>query len=109
MNKPFDLYGPGEIVAWSRILDDEELLCVMNTNGTKLRGADVIVDIALNSGGTGKMTVVLNSAQVAETQDYSGTHPAGSVVPVNKTADGRAFVRIQNIPPAEVIVLANHP
>jgi len=109
LNKPFDLYGPGEIVAWSRILDDEELLCVMNANGTKSRGADVIVDADLNSGDAGTMTVVLNSAQVAQTQEYSGTHPTGSTVGINRTADGRAFVRIQNIPPAEIIVLANHP
>ena len=108
LNKPFDLYGPGEIVAWSRILDDEELLCVMNANGTELRGADVIVDAALNSGGSGVMTVVLNSVQSAETPDYSGTHPAGSEVAVHRTADGRAFVRIQGVPSAEVIVLANH-
>jgi hypothetical protein len=108
LNKPFDLYGPGEIVAWSRILDDEELLCILNANGAESRGADVIVDAALNSGGTGTMTVVLNSAQVAQTQDYSGTQPAGSVVQVNRTADGRAFVRIENIRPAEIIVLANH-
>lgn len=109
LNKPFDLYGPGEIVAWSRILDDEELLCVLNANGTKLRGADVIVDAALNSGGSGTMTVVLNSTEVAEAQNYSGTHPEGSEVSVNRTADGRAFVRIQDIRPAEMIVLVNHP
>jgi len=109
LNKPFDLYGPGEIVAWSRILDDEELLCVMNANGTELRGAEVIVDAALNSGGSGVMTVVLNSAQVVEEQEYSGTHPVGSEVSVSRTADGRAFIRIQNIRPAEMIVLVNHP
>ena len=109
LNKPFDLYGPGEIVAWSRILDDEELLCVMNANGTEPRGADVIVDADLNSGDSGTMTVVLNSAQAAETQEYSGTHPAGSTVGISRTADGRKFVRIQNIRPAEIIVLVNHP
>jgi len=109
LNKPFDLYGPGEIVAWSRILDDEELLCVLNANGTEPRGADIVVDTNLNSGGSGVMTVVLNSAQVAEKQEYSGTHPLGSEVSVNRTADGRAFVRIQNISPAEMIVLVNHP
>ncbi|HUT45937.1 MAG TPA: hypothetical protein VMX36_06600, partial [Sedimentisphaerales bacterium] len=109
LNKPFDLYGPGEIVAWSRILDDEELLCVTNANGTKLRDADVIVDAALNSGGSGTMTVVLNSAQVIDVHGFSGSHATGSVVPVNRTADGRAFVRIQNVRPAEIIVLANHP
>ncbi|MHC4207880.1 MAG: alpha-amylase family glycosyl hydrolase, partial [Planctomycetota bacterium] len=109
MNKPFDFYGPGEIVAWSRILDDEELLCVMNSNGTELRGAEVIVDVALNSGGAGTMTVVLNSAQVARAQEYSGTHPAGSEISVSRTADGRAFVRVEKVQPSEIIVLANHP
>jgi hypothetical protein len=109
LNKPFDFYGSGEIAAWSRILDDEELLCVLNTNGTELRGAEVIVDAALNSGGSGTMTVVLNSAQAVEKADYSGTHPAGSQVAVHRTADGRAFVRIEKVRPAEIIVLANHP
>ena len=109
LNKPFDVYGPGEIVAWSRILDDEELLCVLNANGTERRGADVIVDASLNSGQTGAMTVVLNTAQIGQESGFSGLHPAGSTVPVHRTADGRTFVRIQNIPPTEIIVLANHP
>jgi hypothetical protein len=81
----------------------------MNTNGTEMRGADIIVDAALNSGGSGIMTVVINSAQAAEMQDYSGTHPAGSEVAVHRIADGRAFVSIKDIRPAEIIVLANHP
>jgi hypothetical protein len=108
LNKPFDFYGPGEIVAFSRILDDEELLCVMNSNGTEMRGAEIIVDVALNSGGTGKMMVVHNSAQSAGTTDDSAAHQVGSDVAVHRTADGRAFVRIENVPPAEIIVLANH-
>ena len=109
MNKPFDFYGPGEIVAWSRILDDEELLCVLNANGTGQRGADVMVDAELNSGDTGTMTVVLNSAQVIDTHGFSGSHAAGSEIPVSRTADGRAFVSIRNVLPGEIIILANHP
>jgi hypothetical protein len=109
LNKPFDFYGPGEIAAFSRILDDEELLCVMNTNGTELRGAEIIVDAALNSGGSGVMTVVLNSAQAAETQEFTAAHPVGSEVVVHRTADGRAYVRIDKVRPSEIIVLANHP
>jgi hypothetical protein len=109
LNKPFDIYSPGEIVAWSRILDDEELLCVVNTNGTHQRGADVAVDANLNSDDNSDMTVVLNTAQVADRSGFSGSHPVGSTVRVNKTADGRAFVQIRDIKPAEVIVLANHP
>lgn len=109
LNKPFDFYGPGEIVAWSRILDDEELLCIVNSNGNESRGADIIVDASLNSGGTCTMTVMLNTAQAAENGEFSGSHPVGSTVPVNRTAEGRAFVQIRDIPPAEVLVLANHP
>ncbi|MHC4556950.1 MAG: alpha-amylase family glycosyl hydrolase [Planctomycetota bacterium] len=109
MGKPFDVYGSGEIIAWSRILDDEELLCVLNANGTEQRGADVIVDASLNSDSGSSMTVVLNTAEVVDTQEFIGSHPVGSALCVNRTADGRAFVRIQNVPPAEVILLANHP
>jgi len=108
LGKPFDVYGSGEIVAWSRILDDEELLCVLNTNGKEKRGASIIVDASLNSDGSA-MTVVLNTAQVAQTQGFAGSHPVGSEVSVSRTADGRAFVRIKKVPPAEVIVLSNHP
>ena len=46
LGRPFDVYGPGEIMAWSRILDDEEALCVLNAHGTDERGADVLVDAA---------------------------------------------------------------
>jgi len=81
----------------------------MNTNGTELRGAEVIVDAALNSGGSGVMTVVLNSAQAAEGQEFTAAHPAGSEVAVHRTADGRAFVSIKDVRPSEIIVLANHP
>ncbi|MEA3224498.1 MAG: alpha-amylase, partial [Planctomycetota bacterium] len=109
LNKPFDIYGSGEIIAWSRILDDEELLCVLNTNGTEYRGADVIVDASLNSDEGSVMTVVFNTAQMAAGTEFAGAHPAGSTALVNRTAEGRAFVRIRNIPPAEVVVLANHP
>jgi len=109
LGKPFDVHGPGEIVAWSRILDDEEFLCVLNANGKEQRGADVIVDASLNSSDNGTMTVVLNTAEVAQTQGFEGSHPVGSAVTVNRTAEGRAFVRIRDIPPAELIVLANHP
>jgi len=98
----FGVYGPGEIAAWSRILDDEELLCVLNTHGTEIRGADVLVDAQLSPPGT-PMAVVLNTAGV------SGSHPLGSTVTVRGTADGKAYVEIRDLPPSEVLLLANHP
>jgi glycosidase len=107
LGKPFDVYGPGEIVAWSRILDDEEALRVLNGHGTESRGADVIVDANLNPAGS-SMTVILHTAEAAE-PGFTGTHPVGSVLPVRRRPDGIAFVELRNISPSEVLVLTNHP
>lgn len=105
---PFDVYGPGEIIAWSRILDDEEALCVVNGNGTGMRGADILVDAALNLPG-GSMTVVLNTAQAATVHQYTGSHPVGSQVPILRTAEGQAYAQIRDVPASEALVLTNHP
>jgi hypothetical protein len=108
LGQPFGVYGPGEIIAWSRILDDEEALCVINGHGTEERGADVLVDATLNPPGS-TMTVVLNTAQTADPQRFAGSHPVGSSVPVRQTSDGTAHVEIRHFSPSEVVVLTNHP
>jgi hypothetical protein len=105
---PFGLYGPGEIVAWSRILDDEEALCVLNAHGLEPRGADVLVDADLNPEGS-SLTVLVNTAQVIDPDSYSGTHPAGTTLPVQRAADGVAYVSIWDLQPSEVLVLTNRP
>jgi glycosidase len=105
---PFDVYGPGEIVAWSRILDDQEALCVLNPHSGEARGADVVVDVALNSPGS-SMTVMLNTAQAADPVAFAGPHPVGSTLPVRRAPDGTAYVEIRDLPPSEVLVLTNHP
>lgn len=108
LDKPFALHGPGELVAWSRILDDEEALCVVNSHVSEPRGADVLVDASLNAPGSA-MTVVLNTAQAANPQGYSGAYPSGERLPVQRSADGKAYVAIRDLPAAEVLVLTNQP
>jgi len=108
LGRPFGVYGPGEIIAWSRILDDEEALCVLNGHGTAERGADVLVDTSLNSPGA-SMTVVLNTAQAASPQGSTVSHPVGSSLPVRRTAEGKAYIEIRNLPASEALVLTNHP
>ena len=108
LGRPFEVYGPGELIAWSRILDDEEHACVVNGHGTAARGADVLVDADMNPPG-GTMQVVLNTAQAGDPVGYGGPHPVGSSVPVRRTAQGIAYVEIRDLPPSEVLVLANHP
>jgi hypothetical protein len=93
-------------VAWSRILDDEEAVCVINAHGVERRGANVLVD-AILSGDS--LTVLLNTAQTANPVGYSGGHPVGSTLPVRRTTDGIAFVEIRDVDPSEVVVLTNHP
>ncbi len=108
LGRPFEVYGPGELIAWSRILDDEEHVCVVNGHGTAARGADVLVDADMNPPG-GTMQVVLNTAEAGDPVGYGGPHPVGSSIPVRRTAQGIAYVEIRDLPPSEVLVLANHP
>mgnify|MGYP005847337901 CR=1 FL=1 len=106
LGRPFGLYGPGEIVAWSRVLDDEEMVCILNTHGADHRGTDVLVDANLSGGS---MTIVLNSAQAANSPNYNGPHPVGSILPVRRTSEGIAYVEIRDIGSSELIILTNHP
>ncbi len=97
--------GLGQIVAWSRVLDDEEVLCVLNTNGREERSARVLLDAGLNPPGSA-MTVVLNTARAA---GIGGSHPVGETVPVARTADGTAYVEIHGLAASESLALVNHP
>jgi hypothetical protein len=105
----------GELIPWSRILDDEETLCVVNGHGTQARGGDIVVDYSLNTpgapgnpwgGATPFFRVVANSAQAAAGAAYTGTHPIGSQVSVG-VQNGTAFISLQNVAPSEVLVLVN--
>ncbi len=74
---PFAGSAPGEIVGWSRILVDEEALCVLNPNGAEARGADVVVDAVLNPPGS-SMTVLLSTAQAGGQLEWPGRRRPGA-------------------------------
>ena len=100
----FATSGAGELLAWSRVLDDEEALCIVNTHGEKSRGAEVLIDAEMNAPGN-SFRVVVNTAQTADA-GYTGTHRVGSLVPA-ETRGGVRFVAIRDLPPSEVLVLIN--
>lgn len=116
----FDFYGAGyeaggvrlegQIVAWSRILDDEEVLCLFNSHGREARSADVLVDAFLSrTDGKGGLTVVFNSAQeAAKPRRYAGAYRKGSKQTVKRRGD-MAYVEIRDLAPSQVLVLASHP
>jgi glycosidase len=103
----FAFPGAGEVVAWSRLLDNQEAVCLVNPNGVAARGGDVIVAAELWPVGT-PFTVVVNTAQAAAGAGaFHGSHPVGSTVPVQGLghADEPAFIEIRDVQPAEVLVL----
>jgi len=105
---PFALPGPGELVAWSRLLDRREMLCVINGHGSERRGGDVLVDADLNPPKA-HLRVLVNTAQVAQGSGYQGSHPSGSELEVLRRDDGAAYVEIRDVGPSEVLVLTNRP
>ena len=103
-HEPFADPQAGEIMAWSRILDDEEALCIVNGHGNQPRGGDVVVDARLNHGL--QFVVVANTAQAAN-PGFNGTHKIGTILPVLSRGT-TAFVEIRDLEPSEVLILINH-
>jgi hypothetical protein len=101
----FTLSAAGQLVAWSRNLDDEEALCIINGNGGVRSGADVLVDPEANDHAGASFEVIANTEQAA-TSGYTGSHPIGQQLPV-KLRSGKKFVEIRDIGPSEVVVLVN--
>ena len=96
---PFALAAAGELITWSRILDDEEALCVVNGHGAARRGGDVVVDARLNAAGTA-FEVVASSEEAGT--GATPSHHVGDRVPVRRRLDGTAFVEIRDVGPSEV-------
>lgn len=99
-NKPFSIPGQGELVAWSQILFDTEVLMVLNTHSLEDRGAEVTVDNVLHPHDS-TMTFLYKS-------NWSDTQlrypPDDQTVTVQHHSDGRASVRI-DLPPSGMVIL----
>jgi glycosidase len=104
---PFAFPPAGELIAWSRLLDDEEALCVVNGHGTAARGGQVVVDASLNRAPDAFFEVVASSAQAAS-PGAPGPHPVGQRLPV-RFRGATAFVQLEPLGPSEVLVLVNRP
>ena len=60
----FSFPAAGELIAWSRLLDNQEAVCIVNPNGEATRGGQVFVSPELSPQGT-RFVVAVNTAQVA--------------------------------------------
>ena len=99
---------PGGVIAWSRILNDEEVLVVANTNTTTPQDVDVILEFVLSSEGQAVSILYSNKAlptapsavqTLASVQVVEVDQPAGTV------GTGPLHVTHVTLQPMEVQVL----
>ena len=100
----FRFHGPGELLAWSRILNDVEVLIAVNTNGIAARGSRVELDPRLRPAGS-TLRVVCDTRRIGDpTADAQG---GGQLLHVQSMdQSGRVFIDVGVLAPAEVMVLA---
>lgn len=100
LDQPFTLAGAGELVAWSRVFDDQEILVVTNPNGAASRSGRVVVDGKLSGSG---FRVVANTQSPKD-----GPLAEGARLEV-KNWNGTSFVDLTAglVGPSEVLVLVN--
>ncbi len=104
-DEPFSIPGKGELVAWSRIMLDQEVLIALNTNGVEWRGAKVAVDKQLHlkhfNGDSPHMTYVYKSSWE---DDQLRIPLLNEDVPIENSIEDRSYVRIE-LPPAGMVIL----
>ncbi len=96
----YSIPGRGELVAWSRILFETEVLMVLNTHGYETREADITVDAHLHPPGSSLQVCYKSSWS----KDDLRQPPADREIEVQHQEDGRATVRVQ-LPPSGMIIL----
>jgi glycosidase len=99
LSYPFAMPNTGEIVAWSRVFDDQEVLVVVNPHGTDRRGGRVVVDSRISSTG---LDVVANTERVP-----GGALTPGSHLPLQSWSGWTYVDLADTLGPSEVVVLAN--
>ena len=102
--RDFRFHGPGELLAWSRILNDVEVLIAVNTNGVAGRGSRIELDPRLRPAGSTLRVVCDTSTD----RRPGGRSPrvVGRCWRCRAWAQGgRVFVDVGVLAPAEVMVL----
>jgi glycosidase len=102
----FRFQAPGELLAWSRILNDVEVLIAVNTNGAagEGRGSRIELDPRLRPAGA-TLRVVCDTSRIGD--PMADAQGGGQLLPVQSMGQGeRVFVDIGVLAPAEVMIMA---
>ena len=98
---PFAIPPQGELVAWSMMHYETEVVMALNTNATASRGAEVTIDASKHPDGS-TLTVLYQSDW---SEEELRNPPADRTVLAKHQPDGRATVRL-DLPPAGMVILA---
>lgn len=98
-NYPFAINGPGELVAWSQILFENEVLMALNTHSWEQRGAEITVDLSLHPDQS-TMTFLYRS----DWSDEELKNPPLDQIMTVKQIGGRATIRL-DLPPSGMVIL----
>jgi glycosidase len=98
-NYPFGIYGPGELVAWSQILFENEVLMALNTHSRESRGAVITIDASLHPDGSTMTFLYRSSWTDTELKDP----PPDQTVVVQHRGE-RATIRLDLAPSGMVIL-----
>jgi hypothetical protein len=102
--RSFHFLGSGELLAWSRVFDDQEVLVVVNTNGVETRSGQVIIDRRLSweeGNPRNGLKVVCNTDPGAP-----AALAANAIVPFGESGP-YTFVDVETLHPTEVLVLVS--
>ena len=89
------------MVAWSRLLFQQEVLIALNTNGSGGRGAEVTVDASLHQPGDTMQVLYHSSWDPTQLDQLRGSQ----TVKIQQQNDGRLTVRV-DLPPAGMAIMA---
>ncbi|GFO57041.1 alpha-amylase [Geomonas sp. Red276] len=110
LSNGYDFHGPGQIMAWSRVFDEQEAVCVVNQHGAESRGARIIVDAGLNPEGS-SLVIKANTEEAAAKASGKAygkpQYAVGKKLKVEREPDGTAYIEVYDLQPAEVLVLVN--
>jgi hypothetical protein len=98
---PFSLPKPGELIAWSMILLNSEVVMVLNTHELESRGAEITLEAKFHPPGS-SLTYLYRSDWSDEKLKQTPTTESVTVI---HYGDGRATVRF-DLPPSGMVILA---
>jgi glycosidase len=99
----YAFHGQGELLAWSRILNADDVVIAVNTNGAAGRGSRIELDPRLHPVGSA-LRVVCDTGSIGDVS--ANAQGGGRVLPVQSMGQGdRVFVDVGVLASAEVMVL----